>query len=698
MTRTEILAANPLQKFLEDEGVVIHGHRSKQCPRKTHEDEDVAVDLTKNVWNCHACGTGGTFIDWIIQRDGVTAADVLKKYGSNGSNGTHKATAPSKRTDPPAAPPTPPADLTATWRAAVTAFTDDHSAKLAEWRGLPAEFVAWLRQRELIGLHQGNVALPVHGDEDRVTAIHYRKKDGGWRYEPTGTTTKPLVFGDPKTAENFALFESQWDQFALAAALGWHRSTEGLAGWCFISTRGAGNAKLAKPLVRVGANVFAFGQNDTAGQKWLHEVADELHRPIKSAVTPAPHKDCNEWLKAGAGVVEFGAAMQDAKVIEPTRELKPPATAELPATKAALPPWTDAAEFCASEIEAPPEIIKGILHQICKLVIGGSSKARKSWLLLHLALAVSAGMKWLNFETTKARVLFVNFELPTFAIYSRLKAIARHLSLDVLPDTLTLWNLRGYAAPYDVLLPRITEAAKAGHFGLIILDPSYKLLGDADENSASDIARLLNALERLAVDTGAAIAFSAHFAKGNASGKEAQDRISGSGVFARDPDAIMVCTALETADSYAVESILRTLPPQTPFAIRWQYPAFTLADDLDPADLKKAARTERPTPTAEQVLGLFTTNTATPRTAMLSAVELRALFDAHSWNRTAAPAVRDRLVSQGQLKVHHGAHNVKLTGLPAMVDAYAKQLAEADTILDQPALKVRTPKRRYQRK
>ena len=40
----------------------------------------------------------------------------------------------------------------------------------------------------------------------------------------------------------------------------------------------------------------------------------------------------------------------------------------------------------------------------------------------------------------------------------------------------------------------------------------------------------------VAVQTGAAIALVHHFAKGNATRKRAQDRLSGNGVFARDPD------------------------------------------------------------------------------------------------------------------------------------------------------------------
>jgi hypothetical protein len=385
-------------------------------------------------------------------------------------------------------------------------------------------------------------------------------------------------------------------------------------------------------------------------------------------------------------------ALIDTAEMEELPELDTEARPAAPAES--LPPWTDAAEFCAAEIETPPEIVKGVLHQGCKLVVGGSSKSRKSWLLLDLALAVSSGTNWLNFPTTKARVLFVNLELPAFSIQRRLQSIAKARVIEIEPGMLTLWNLRGHAASYETLLPMIIAQAKAHGFGLVILDPSYKLLGDADENSASDIAKLLNALERLAVDTGAALAFSAHFAKGNASQKEAMDRISGSGVFARDPDAILVFTALQTEDAYAVESILRTLPPQPPFAIRWQHPAFQVADDLDPSDLKQTKRAVRATPTPEQVLALFSTNVEKPRAALLTAVELRQRFKECGWDKDSANAHRDRLEREGKLRVLIGAHGVKLAGLPAMVDAYANQQTEAGPVLEQTALPVQKMKRK----
>ncbi len=365
-----------------------------------------------------------------------------------------------------------------------------------------------------------------------------------------------------------------------------------------------------------------------------------------------------------------------------------------------LPPWTNAAEFCAAPCPPPPEIIGGILHQGCKLVFGGPSKARKSWVLLDLALSVATGSRWLGFTTTVAPVVFVNFELPEFAMHHRLSAIAEAKGLAIpAAGQLVIWNLRGHAAPYYVLLPALTAQIKERSFGLVILDPSYKLLGQADENSARDTAQVLNSIERLAVESSAAVAFSAHFAKGHAGAKESIDRISGSGVFARDPDSILTASALETPDAYAIEPILRTVPPHPPFAVRWEYPLMHVAEDLDPAALKKPqGRAAKMKPKPDEVIALFRDRPDKPRAGLMTSVELRAAFRARGWEDSAAPAMRDTLEGEGRLKVWHGPHNQKLCGLPSVVDTYERQQADAGTVLEQPALPTTkpTPKKKRQ--
>jgi hypothetical protein len=146
---------------------------------------------------------------------------------------------------------------------------------------------------------------------------------------------------------------------------------------------------------------------------------------------------------------------------------------------------------------------------------------------------------------------------------------------------------------------------KDGGYALIVLDPIYKCYGDVDENSAGAVAGLMNALESLAVETGAAVAFGAHYSKGNQAGRESIDRISGSGVFARDPDTILNFTRHEEQDAFTVELTLRNSPPVAPFVVRWLYPLMRRADDLDPAKLRKpSGRT--PQHTGDDILKLLT--------------------------------------------------------------------------------------------
>jgi hypothetical protein len=113
-------------------------------------------------------------------------------------------------------------------------------------------------------------------------------------------------------------------------------------------------------------------------------------------------------------------------------------------------------------------------------------------------------------------------------------------------------------------------------------------MGKRDENSAGDIGTLMNALELLAVRSQAAVVFGSHFAKGNPATKDSIDRISGSGVFARDPDTILTLTGHEEEKCYSVEPTLRNFVPVDPFVVKWEFPLMSRKTALDPKKLKKA--------------------------------------------------------------------------------------------------------------
>jgi AAA domain len=245
-----------------------------------------------------------------------------------------------------------------------------------------------------------------------------------------------------------------------------------------------------------------------------------------------------------------------------------------------------ACDFMAEELPEPPQVIHGILHQGSKFCIGGASKACKTWALLDLALSVSNGVKWIDFETCKGKVLYINFEIQNFAWQRRISTVCKSRQLEDLTN-ITLLNLRGQPSEFSLLIPRLIESIQKEGFLLVIIDPIYKLYGRTDENNARDVAALLTAIERLTSESGAAVAYASHFSKGNQAGKEPQDRVSGSGVFARDPDSLLMFTKHAEEDAFTVESILRNFPPVDPFVVRWNFPLLSTDESLNPEDLKK---------------------------------------------------------------------------------------------------------------
>ncbi len=248
--------------------------------------------------------------------------------------------------------------------------------------------------------------------------------------------------------------------------------------------------------------------------------------------------------------------------------------------------------FMAVPEAEPPQLVDGVLHQGAKMVLGGPSKARKSWSLIDLMLSVSTGTPWWGFPTRRGRSLYLNFELPAFALQYRIRSIAAAKGIDDFTG-FDLWNLRGHATDFSALIPKILGRIRDTGYAMILIDPIYKGLGARNENDAGDIASLLNEVEQLAAKSGAAVVFGAHFSKGNQAGKDAIDRIGGSGVFARDPDVILTMTPHQDDDAHVIDLTLRALPPVKPFVVRWNASLFIPDRDADPERLKAAQGTEK---------------------------------------------------------------------------------------------------------
>ena len=281
------------------------------------------------LWRDAATGEGGTLLDLWKENQGLkfpeavaAAASFVGMLPPDTREAAPKLTiSPANFTyeEPPVPEPekekegmpafrdTPKASTASDWDKAVASFSSDHAAKLCEWRGFSPDFVKWLHGQELIGVHNGCFAFPVHDTKGEVSRIHYRLEKG-WAYHPKGGgDSSPLVIGNPIHAAHTLAFESQWDALAILDKLDAHNpDNEGIYS-AFITRGATSNTNLSKLAI---PHLIAFPQNDppekkskttgrTPAEEWLHKLQASKHAVTEFLVaeTPGDHKDTNDWIR-----------------------------------------------------------------------------------------------------------------------------------------------------------------------------------------------------------------------------------------------------------------------------------------------------------------------------------------------------------------------------------------------------------------
>ena len=231
---------------------------------------------------------------------------------------------------------------------------------------------------------------------------------------------------------------------------------------------------------------------------------------------------------------------------------------------------------------APP-LIEGILREGHKMLIAGPSKAGKSFALIQLCISIAEGKPWFGFDCTQGKVLYVNLELDRASCLHRFKDV--YEALEQQPTNIgniSIWNLRGKSLPMDQLAPKLIRRAQKRNYKAIIIDPIYKVI-TGDENSADQMANFCNQFDKVCTELKCAVIYCHHHSKGSQTGKRSMDRASGSGVFARDPDALLDLLELELENMK--EDKLQDAPIDTSQCTAWrmegtlrEYPKFKPVD------------------------------------------------------------------------------------------------------------------------
>ena len=238
------------------------------------------------------------------------------------------------------------------------------------------------------------------------------------------------------------------------------------------------------------------------------------------------------------------------------------------------------AEEYLSRKPAPMDpIVDGIFERGDKVALIGQSKTRKTFATIQLALCLATGRVWLDYELPRVRnVGIIQLELKEEHYHRRVRNVAHAMSVQATDVTgrIAIANARGARFNPGELIP--TELMKglqnqlAGKIDLLIIDPLYKLLAiqGASENDSTEIGRVLGQIDWLIEDTGAAVLYVHHAAKGHAGDRQAIDRGAGSGAIARDFDAgIFLTPHASEPDAVVMEAICRNFPSPPSFTATW---------------------------------------------------------------------------------------------------------------------------------
>lgn len=219
-----------------------------------------------------------------------------------------------------------------------------------------------------------------------------------------------------------------------------------------------------------------------------------------------------------------------------------------------LPDDEDLGEECLEPPALAEALIDGVLRKGHKMLLAGPSKAGKSFALIELCIAIAAGKPWLGrFNCAQGKVYYVNLELDRASCINRFIEVYKALGypkeqMQTIMHNIRIWHLRGASVPMDRLAPKLIRRASNKGYLAVIIDPIYKVL-TGDENSADQMAKFCNQFDLVCRALDCAVIYCHHHSKGAQGGKRSMDRASGSGVFARDPDAMLDMTELTPTDA-----------------------------------------------------------------------------------------------------------------------------------------------------
>ena len=261
--------------------------------------------------------------------------------------------------------------------------------------------------------------------------------------------------------------------------------------------------------------------------------------------------------------------------------------------------WEHHDLFMQAELAPPSWMVDGIWSDRSHGIIAGEPKGYKSLIATDLAISVASGAKFLGHYDTNVTgpVLMVQEENSAWLMQSRIRKIEAHRGLlgEAHIDGSTLTISKGKSVHLELLNQSGFDLTDPSHLGalerkvqvvrpaLVIFDPLYMMLGDADENSTRDIRPILQWLLHLKVRYSTGVLLVHHYSKQGQNPRYGGQRLRGSSAFHGWVESALYVEKPDPNNPFLIEISRehREQPPQGKFEVEVRTGDPTDDDDFE---------------------------------------------------------------------------------------------------------------------
>ena len=204
-------------------------------------------------------------------------------------------------------------------------------------------------------------------------------------------------------------------------------------------------------------------------------------------------------------------------------------------------------------------LIDQLLPEKAFTMMYGSPGSGKSFLAIDMALSVANGVPWQGYETKRGAVLYIAGE-GVGGFGQRWKAWSKHKGMDKTPDMHVLPVAVNFMDEEEITRLLYTIDRLDKQFSMVVVDTVHRSMHGAEENSASEMARFIDACDTIQRHTGGTMLAVHHSGKNSAQGARGSNSLLGAvstSLMVGKSDDIVTLRVEKQKDAEPIEGDLR---------------------------------------------------------------------------------------------------------------------------------------------